>query len=323
MKSIFFSIAIATSVCVNAESIMRDYYVVVSDVFDKTLNPGTCQLVGRTLDVNENPIAGGTVSNFDRSRSCISDETGRYTVLLSSMDTAVFFYHKNYGEVVIWKYNFQSQHRVEINFISMEYSEILIEEEKPVIYLYADEPTQVNLTLKHPALTFTYPAYNNGWSVTTNTAGGLTNTADSKNYPYLFWEGRTENLAFKNQDGLTFGSLIKTNAGIDFLEASLSALGLNSTEMTDFITYWGPRLRQKEYAFVQFLVDDEVDSKIATLQITPEPQNKRRVYMLFTLLDTPQVPFEFEAQQFTGFERSGLTLLEWGGSEINLRSSLP
>ncbi len=299
---------------------MRDYYVVVSDVYDTNIKPGTCLLTGKTIDVNDNNIVGGTVSNFDRSRATVSKADGSYSLLLSTHDTAVFFYHENYGEVVIWKYNFQSQHRVEVNFISMEYSEIPVVQEKPVIYLYSENEMDVDLTLKHSNLTFTYPAYSKGWHVQTNTQGGITNQADGKKFPYLFWEGETENLAFKNFNGLTSGTIINTDSTISFLENTLVAIGLNDTEQTDFITYWGPRLIQSPFAFVQFLIDDEVDQTIAQLEVNPAPKNQLRVYMLFTPLEKAQVAFEFEPQKFSGFSRTGFTVVEWGGSQLSLRT---
>lgn len=320
MKKCLIFFVIFSSFASSAESIMRDYYVVVSDVYDASIKPGTCLLTGKTMGVYDQKIVGGTISNFDRSRSTLSKEDGSYSLLLSTLDTAVFFYHENYGEVVIWKYNFQSQHHVEINFISMEYSAIPMVEEKPVIYLYSETEMDVALTLRHDKLTFTYPDYQQGWCVRTNPHGGITNNTDGKNLPYLFWEGEKENLAFKNSKGFTAGTIIQTDSTISFLENSLKALGLNSTEQTDFITYWGPRLIQSEFAFIQFLVDDEVDQTIAELEVEPLPANQRRVYMLFTPLDNPKVPFEFEPQVFSGFSRSGLTVLEWGGSELPLRS---
>src|SRR5688572_27334322 len=138
MKSLLIAISLVACISANAESIMYNYYVVVSDKFDASVKAGTSQLVGKTIDVNEQPIVGGTVSNLDRSRSCLSDKNGNYSLLLSERDTAIFFYHENFGEVVIWKYDFQSQHRVEINFISMEYSELPMIQEKPVVYLYSN-----------------------------------------------------------------------------------------------------------------------------------------------------------------------------------------
>ena len=320
MKSIVFALVVCTSFAVRGESVLSDYYIVVSDVFDASLKPATCKVSGIVKDDNEGIVPDGIISNFDRSHACFTNADGKYSMSLSPKDTAIFFYHENYGEIILWHYDFKSQHHVVINFVTSAKTDYPVMEEKPVIYLYSDQPTSVNLTLKHDALTFTYPAYNKGWSVITNSNGGITNDEDGKKYPYLFWEGKTENLAFKKNNGIIPGSIIETKASIEFLEKSLTALGLNSTEATDFITYWGPRLQQKEYAFVQFLIDEEVDETIAELTVTPLPTSKRRVYLIFALLDKPEVPFAFEAQQFSGFDRNGLTLLEWGGSEISLRS---
>ena len=320
MKKFLILFTLFYSFVSNAESIMRDYYVVVSDVYDANIKPGTCLLMGKTIDVYDNMIAGGTVSNFDRSRSTVSKADGTYSLLLSTIDTAVFFYHENYGEVVIWKYNFQSQHRVEINFVSMEYSEIPVVQEKPVIYLYSENEMDVDLTLQHSNLTFTYPSYSQGWHVKTNREGGITNHMDGKTFPYLFWEGETENLGLKNYNGVISGTIINTDSTIAFLENTLTAIGLNATEQTDFITYWGPRLIQSRFAFVQFLIDDEVDQLIAGLDVNPTPENQRRVYMLFTPLEKPQVPFEFEPQVFCDFSRTGFTVVEWGGSQLSLRT---
>ena len=323
MRRIFVFLALSLPFFSSAETIIANYYSVTSDTFDASLNPGSCVVTGKVTDTNADLIAGGLISNFDRSRFCYTAADGTYTLTLSSLDTAIFFYHENYGEIIIWNYAFQSQHRVSIDFFAMEYTEYPVIQEKPVIYLYAEKPTTVNLSLNHSELTFTYPAYENGWEVTTNNAGGITDTKSGKTHPYLFWEGKTDKLSFIAENNVVKGNLVETKNCISFLENALSVLGFNSTEATDFITYWAPRLQQKDYAFVQFLIDEEVDEHIAELTVTPEPESRRRVYMLFTPLDQAFVPVPWEVQQLTPFERTGLTLLEWGGSELTLNSLFP
>ena len=60
---------------------------------------------------------------------------------------------------------------------------------KPVIYLYPEETTTVNVTLEYKGeLTCTYPAYGNGWAVTACPDGTLTDDA-GQTYSYLYWEG--------------------------------------------------------------------------------------------------------------------------------------
>lgn len=62
---------------------------------------------------------------------------------------------------------------------------------KPVIYLYPERPTDVSVTLGYPKeeLTYTYPAYEDGWQVRAEPDGTLTNLKDGSTHYYLFWEG--------------------------------------------------------------------------------------------------------------------------------------
>ena len=62
---------------------------------------------------------------------------------------------------------------------------------KPVIYLYPEAQTEVNVRLElNGRVTDSYPEYNNayGWTVTAEPDGQLTDE-DGNQYPYLFWEG--------------------------------------------------------------------------------------------------------------------------------------
>ncbi len=62
---------------------------------------------------------------------------------------------------------------------------------KPVIYLYPESKTDVNVRLDFKGgLVTTIPEYNGGWSVSAAPDGTITNKADGKKYPYLFWGQR-------------------------------------------------------------------------------------------------------------------------------------
>ena len=64
---------------------------------------------------------------------------------------------------------------------------------KPVIYLYPEEETQVTVKLDYAGeLTCTYPAYDDGWTVTAQPDGTLTDAA-GQTYSYLFWEPIRQN----------------------------------------------------------------------------------------------------------------------------------
>ena len=63
------------------------------------------------------------------------------------------------------------------------------EPEKPVIYLYPETETEVNVQLGFDGeLTCTYPAYRDGWTVTAQPDGTLTDEG-GQTYNYLYWEG--------------------------------------------------------------------------------------------------------------------------------------
>jgi hypothetical protein len=61
--------------------------------------------------------------------------------------------------------------------------------EKPVIYLYPSEETNVNVRLDYLGdLVCSYPSYSNeGWNVTAQPNGILTNNEDNREYSSLFW----------------------------------------------------------------------------------------------------------------------------------------
>ena len=101
---------------------------------------------------------------------------------------------------------------------------------KPVIYLYPEETTDITVRLPKTDLTVTYPAYNDGWSVTASPDGTLINHADGREYSYLFWEG----------DGpldadFTEGFCVRGEDTAAFLQETLSALGLTPREYNEFI----------------------------------------------------------------------------------------
>ena len=67
-----------------------------------------------------------------------------------------------------------------------------VDPEKPVIYLYPEEETEVTVKLDYNGtLTSTYPAYGDGWTVTAQPDGTLTDEK-GREYYCLFWEGESD-----------------------------------------------------------------------------------------------------------------------------------
>ena len=124
-----------------------------------------------------------------------------------------------------------------------------ITDAKPVIYLYPETRQQVSVKLElQGQLTCTYPAYRDGWTVTADPDGTLTDD-NGQQYNYLYWEGITENRFDFSQ-----GWCIKGEHTAAFLEYALEKLGLSRREANEFIVYWLPQMEQNPYTALAYLM---------------------------------------------------------------------
>ena len=178
--------------------------------------------------------------------------------------------------------------------------------EKPVIYLYPEEVTDVTVQLDYSGkLTCTYPAYKDGWTVTAAPDGTLTDAA-GQTYNYLYWEGEgTERYDFSR------GFCVAGADTAAFLEDALAQLGLTRKEANEFIVYWLPRMEQSPYNLIAF--QQETYTEAAKLTVTPTPDSILRVFMAWKPLEKP---VDIPAQTLPIFERRGFTVVEWGGAEV-------
>lgn len=320
IKSALFSILFSSSFFIYAESIPRDIWIVRSDEKQSDVKENLCLITGNVYEAfSESGVQGGIISNLNRSVSCKTDENGDFELTISAKDTAIFFYHESYVEIVCWNYDFKGGHHVVMDFVCSEKlpDGMIYMEEKPVIYGYSETSLSASLKLENTNdLTFTYPAYQEGWMVNLDKDEPGFNI-NGIQYPYIFWEGEKNKLSFKSSEGIINGFYIKTDTAISFFENSLTQLGLNQTEITDFITYWGPRVQQNSFATIQYLVDEDYDEAIGDLIIDPQPDNERRVYLLFEGDEVGKSVYQINNPSLTSFNRSGFTIVEWGGTEFS------
>ena len=178
--------------------------------------------------------------------------------------------------------------------------------EKPVLYLYPEEETEVTVKLDcDGGLTCTYPAYEDGWSVTAQPDGTLTDGA-GQTYRYLYWEGRSE-----TEYDFSTGFCVAGEDTAAFLEEALAALGLTRAEANEFIIYWLPRMEGNAYNLLSFQTDAYTDH--ARLMVTPQPDTVLRVFLAWRPL---AAPVDVPAQTLSAPSRQGFTLVEWGGTEL-------
>lgn len=178
---------------------------------------------------------------------------------------------------------------------------------KPVIYLYPEEQTDVSVKLDYNGtLTVTDPYYGDGWNVTAEPDGTLT-TADGSVYPYLFWEGERD-----FEYDITEGFCVNGEDTAEFLSEKLSFLGLSESEKAEFCEFWLPHMEKNAYNIITFRGTDYTDNTV--LDIDPLPDTVIRVFMTYTPSDeyVDIAPQTLEAAP----DRSGFTVVEWGGAVI-------
>ena len=180
--------------------------------------------------------------------------------------------------------------------------------DKPIIYFYPEEDTVCSVTLEvSGGITCSYPEYTeNGWTNFTAKTDGTLVFPDGREYYALYWEGRGTYLP-----DMTEGFCVKGEDTAGFLYETLKKCGLNEKETNEFIIYWLPRMQENRYNLISFQTEAYTDS--ARLTVTPEPDTLIRVFMAFKPLVAPVdiAPQTLEAPQRTGF-----TVVEWGGCEI-------
>ena len=177
--------------------------------------------------------------------------------------------------------------------------------DKPVIYLYPTEPTEVTVRLDFDGeLTCTWPEYRDGWRVTAHPDGTI--EADGSTFGYLFWEGKSR----QNFD-MTQGFCVAGKDTAAFLTEALGALGLTSREANEFIAFWLPRMQENPWNLIAFQTDAYEAS--AGLTVTPAPDSMLRVFMTYKALAKP---VEIPPQTLAPFVREGFAVVEWGGCKV-------
>ena len=179
---------------------------------------------------------------------------------------------------------------------------------KPMIYLYPEEKTEVEVKLKNKKLlTTTYPKYKDGWKVVADTDGTLVDVDSGREYYGLYWEGKNY-----TKINMKKGFVVKGTDSIKFLEEKLNELGLTDKEAEEFIVYWLPKLEENKYNYIYFAQTKEVNEYMP-LEINPKPDSIIRVLMYYKPLNKK---ISVKEQKIKQIQRHGFTVVEWGGTKL-------
>lgn len=181
--------------------------------------------------------------------------------------------------------------------------------DKPIIYLYPTEDTEVSVKLlKDKKITCSYPKYKGEWKVLAQPNGNLKDLSTNRQLYSLYYESKNT-IEFKVEDE---GFVVKGEDTIRFLEEKLAILGLTEREAEEFIVYWLPKLQSSKYNYIRFATLDEINENMP-LEINPKPDTVIRVVMTFKELDNP---IDIKEQKLITPDRTGFVAVEWGGTEI-------
>jgi hypothetical protein len=289
-------------------------FVIESDTIDPSLN-GSARIYGYTYEgAGNHPLKHVSVSllkdsvKIDQRLSNIRGQffyqtlkPGKYELVTKADDMT---------ETRSYILELKANQKLKVAFHIMHVMECVT---KPIIYLYPEEKTGVELKLHFKGeLTYTYPKYDKKWTVTAYPNGKI--EMDGDQYNYLFWDGKMPRKSlrsnFEGEGAIVSGTNCET-----YLSKTLDDFGFNAQEKQDFMTYWVPQMIDYPRMFVRFYVNDAYDSKIGGITVSPNPDAILRVYMVVEPT-TYQLCLPPKEQTFEKLNRTGFTLLEWGGTLI-------
>ena len=205
---------------------------------------------------------------------------------------------------------------------------------KPVVYLYPEKQTAVHISFGTPVVLNTnIPTYQNGWLVSANPDGTLTdlqpqytdcskidgtqfgseyavNACKSNSYPYLYWTGKSVENPYPKETG---GWIVSKDALYTLMQEKLKEIGLTAKESNDMTSYWVPKMMEKNtpYYRISFLQTGDMNDFIP-MNVSPQPDSIVRVFLDWKpLASKPSVALA--PQKLETMQRRGFTLVEWGG----------
>lgn len=293
---------------------IAEWYIVSNEV-DESLDKNRSKFTFKIHEHQANLSKSIIYSIGEEEKSVkTSNETRIDEIVKSGAYDFKFLLTVKHYEIMIDSLHIEPQHHIiiQLNFRSSIQN---IYVKKPVIYLYPEKETNIDVKLNSTGdLFFTYPEYNDGWTVKADSEGNITHNDESFNY--LFWESEQEfdqSFVDRNQ-----GFHVSQDELVSFLESSLTKFGFTSKERADFITYWIPNMKDATNLYIYLLFNEACD-EFATLDISPEPDQIARFYMLWEDAGTDYDKDGIVPQEIPTFNRDGFTVLEWGGAEIEAK----
>lgn len=187
---------------------------------------------------------------------------------------------------------------------------------KPALYLYPEKEVNLSVTV-HPNgyITESIPPHGEqGWNIVAKPDGTILEHAEygvqNTEYSYLYYEAAIKNITVPKDRGW-----IKTTDQFPvFFADILPKLGLNEKESQDFLDYWLPKLTSEGNRWFITLIDEDEVNRVEPVSFSVQPDNFLRIRFYFENIDqkiiSPITAYHIPNIQY---ERSGFTVIDWGG----------
>lgn len=179
---------------------------------------------------------------------------------------------------------------------------------KPIIYLYPEKPTYVDVELSLPGkLTVSIPEYpKGGWKNVLAYPDG-TLFYNKNIYRELFYESLVT-----PTDTPEKGFVVESKNLSVFIKDFTMKLGLNDWESNEFLEYWIPKLSttKSPYFFVS-VFDQSTKDTIDKVRIQPQPDTFIQMIIYFKPLKENKTVAPLSISETP--PRRGFTAVEWGG----------
>ncbi len=323
MKKLIFLFVGFNSVAFAYESYPeRDPWQIVSSKEDPSLGAAEYRLSG-TVTYSGLPLVGGYVTTENSVFHTQTDSAGNFVLVVdTTKDNSDIYFEGSFTHSIrIPRKRFKTGFDYTVLFFPRSNYDENQMVKKPVIYCYSDVPLTANVKVQaNGEISFVFPGNLPEWELSVDSEG-LVFQNDGLRYPYLFWEARQANIGsfFSKSES----ERLATDTVVSWLEDRLILYGLNSRERTDFITFWAPQMQEYRFIQAQWFLDDQCEVPFSTLTINPKPDVMKRVFILFEGFDTSEnIGTEIcagKALEVSNPERTGFTVIEWGGAEVQTK----
>ena len=178
---------------------------------------------------------------------------------------------------------------------------------KPIIYFYPEEEMDLKVTyVEEERLLTTYPKYDNGWDMHLKEDGNFTIKGSDREYYALYFD-EIGDFEWDWSEGFY---VTKENA-ITILEEKMDYIGYTNREVDEFIMYWLPVLENNEKSLIYFEQTEERNEECPLeFSVTPTSLIRTLIHIKKVDEETP-----IKEQELRHYERTGFTVVEWGGVE--------